>query len=94
MFFNLLLTASRKPVRRFGIRGNGSMSKVIDFPDGKEEMITVQDVLEKAQSMDLNTALVIGVDEEGILYLSSNNNDPAAFIWMLKKVEKYILEHF
>lgn len=69
-----------------------SDDNVISFP--KEGEVTVQDVLDKASEMELNKALLIGLDDEGILYLASSMNNPPDLLWMIKKVEKFILENF
>jgi hypothetical protein len=51
-------------------------------------------VLRKAIDADVRDVVVIGYDENGLLYFAAANPDVAQDLWLLKLAERWLLDRF
>lgn len=74
------------------------MAEIISFPGSIQASLEgknlnkheVEILLEQAKKQNVSEVLVLGVDEEGELYINSNMNSEKTIIWAIEKFRHVI----
>lgn len=75
------------------------MAEIIQFPgvidssvDGKNvNRNEVEALLEQAREQEISEVLILGIDEEGELYINSNIHSEKTIIWAIEKFKNLML---
>jgi hypothetical protein len=68
------------------------MADILQFNGLTLHDLPVVQVLDAAKGKDLTTVLVIGTDNEGELYVASDNGRVAESVYLLQRANAYLLD--
>lgn len=66
--------------------------KVVNFPQVREERLTLTDLVSKANEVKLEQVAILGVAEDGSSYIFSNYTSYPELLYLLRVIENRILE--
>lgn len=68
------------------------MADILQFNGTTLHDLPVVQVLDAAKGKDLTSVLVIGLDQDGELYIASDNGRVAESVYLLERAKKYLLD--